>query len=158
MALRYLLITVSVLAVWLIAVFAVQRFINREVSNLKIVDLEINGIKIEAELADNFLSRAQGLSGRKSLDENKGMLFVFGNLATRSFWMKDMNFPIDIIWINGDKVAGFAENAPIPANPPAGGGIPSFKSPERVDKVLELPAGSVQKIGIKAGDEIKYKQ
>jgi len=68
--------------------------------------------------------------------------------------MKDMNFPIDIIWISGNKIVGFAENAPIPDE----NGTASFKSPEPIDRVLELPAGSVQRIGIKAGDEIKYKQ
>jgi uncharacterized protein len=149
--LKYLLIAVSVLIVWLAAIFVIQKVLSREMAELKITELEINGIKIEAEVADTFLSRMRGLSGRKNLAENKGMFFIFGDSSARSFWMKDMNFPIDIIWINGDKVVGFAENAPVPDEK----GIPSFRSPEAVNKVLELPAGSVKRIGIKIGDEIK---
>jgi hypothetical protein len=154
MALKYFLITISVLAVWLIAIFSIQKFLSKEMPELRTINLEISGMEIEAEMADNFFSRMRGLSGRKSLEEGRGMLFVFDSPAVRSFWMKGMNFPIDIIWISGNKVVGFAENAPIPDE----NGIASFKSPEPADRVLELPAGSVQKIGIKAGDGIKYKQ
>jgi hypothetical protein len=151
MVLRYLLIIILVLAVWLAAIFIIQKILNKPSSGLRTEKLFINGTEIEAEIADNFFLRMKGLSGRKSLEEGRGMLFIFNDSAVRSFWMKDMNFPIDIIWINGDKVVGFAENAPVPDK----NGIPSFKSPEPVDKALELPAGSVQGIGIKAGDEIK---
>jgi len=75
--LRYLAIIISVLAVWLVAIFAVQRFLNSASSDLEKTSLEINGIKIEAEVADNFLSRMRGLSGRKSLEEGTGMFFIF---------------------------------------------------------------------------------
>ena len=139
------------MVVWLVAVFVIQRILNKEMAGLKTVQLEINGSKIEAEVADTFFSRMRGLSGRENLGENKGMLFVFDSPAVQSFWMKGMKFPIDIIWINNDEVVGFAENAPTPD----GLNIPSFSPPSAVDKVLELNAGSVQRIGIKKGDEIK---
>jgi len=150
--LKYLLITISVLIVWALAALAIHRFLNKETDDLKIIQLEISGIKIEAEVADNFLSRMQGLSGRESLGEGKGMLFIFNGSAVRSFWMKDMNFPIDIIWIKDDEIVGFVENAPIPEAVK----IPSFRSPSDVDKALELNAGSVKKFNIQIGDKIKY--
>lgn len=150
--LKYVLIILAVMIVWVIAVFVVQKIINKEITDLKTAQVKINGTTIEAEIADGFLSRMRGLSGRESLGENKGMLFIFGNSAVQSFWMKDMNFAIDIIWFDNDKVVGFAENA----QPPKDGNISSFRSPSAVNKVLEINAGSVKKLGIKIGDNILY--
>ncbi len=42
------------------------------------------------------------------------MLFIFGTGATQTFWMKDMNFALDMIWISGNTVAGFSQNVPAP--------------------------------------------
>lgn len=111
--------------------------------------LEIGNNKFEVEIADNAILQARGLSGRESLPENKGMLFVFDGPAIQNFWMAGMKFPLDIIWVHGDKVAGFAENVP-----PAAGIPKIYSSPEPVDKVLEINAGLVKKLKIKAGDKI----
>lgn len=54
-------------------------------------------------LADSDKERKKGLSGRSSLREKESLLFVFEEKAIPSFWMKDMNFPIDIIWIDESK-------------------------------------------------------
>ena len=111
--------------------------------------LEIGNNKFEIEIADNAILQARGLSGRESLPENQGMLFIFDGPAIQNFWMAGMKFPLDIIWIHGDKVAGFAENVPPVA------GIPKiYPSPEPVDKVLEINAGLVKKLGIKIGDRV----
>ena len=53
-------------------------------------------MKIKVELAITPEARAQGLSGRPSLSENEGVLFVFDKPDKYSFWMKNMNFPLDI--------------------------------------------------------------
>ncbi len=111
--------------------------------------LEIGNNKFEVEIADNVILQARGLSGRESLPENKGMLFIFDRLAIQNFWMAGMKFPLDIIWIRGDKVAGFAENVP-----PAAGIPKIYPSSEPVDKVLEVNAGLVGKLKIKTGDRI----
>ncbi|MBN2422422.1 DUF192 domain-containing protein [Candidatus Woesearchaeota archaeon] len=62
-----------------------------------------NNICIDAEVKDSPEEREQGLMYRKTLEENKGMLFVFEEPDEYGFWMKNMNFPIDIIWLNEDK-------------------------------------------------------
>ena len=73
--------------------------------------LEIGGVKLEIEIADTATARAQGLSGRPILPENTGMLFVFNTADYYNFWMKDMYFPIDIIWLNDDwRVIDLTEN------------------------------------------------
>jgi len=57
---------------------------------------------IEVELADTEAKRRTGLMFRYSLDDNKGMFFVFNNLSDHTFWNKNVNFPIDIGFFNDD--------------------------------------------------------
>ena len=80
------------------------------------------------------------------------MLFLFEKSSKRSFWMAGMNFPLDIIWINGNKIVDISKDA----QPPKNIGLPAIISPStKIDKVLELSAGAVEKFNIKIGDEIK---
>ena len=66
--------------------------------------VSLAGKTLNVEVADTSLKQAQGLSGRSGLSEDEGMLFVYNESHMGNFWMKDMIMPIDIIWINGDKV------------------------------------------------------
>lgn len=92
-----------------------------------------------ARLAETPAQLERGLSGTKHLGSNEGMLFVFDHDAKWSIWMKDMNFPIDIIWMDQDKkVVHIVKNAS-PDNYPQERFTP--KSDARY--VLEVPAGSV---------------
>ncbi len=116
----------------------------------KLQVVKIGDASFEVEIADNPIAQAKGLSGRESMAENKGMLFLFGDSGARSFWMQGMKFPLDIIWINGDEIAGISENLP-----PAGfGDVEIYRSPENADKVLEINAGLAAKYGIKIGAKI----
>ena len=65
--------------------------------------IQIGTATVQIEIVDTDELRTQGLSGRKQLGENQGMLFVFEKPGRYGFWMKEMNFPIDIIWIGQDK-------------------------------------------------------
>jgi uncharacterized protein len=60
----------------------------------------INGYNISAFIADTNEKRTNGLSRVENLDKDQGMLFVLDYPSKQGFWMKEMNFPIDIIWIN----------------------------------------------------------
>jgi uncharacterized membrane protein (UPF0127 family) len=114
----------------------------------------IGSVSFDSEIASTITEQACGLSGRAILGEREGMFFAFDSGGTQNFWMKDMKFPIDMIWISGNKVAGFAENA-LPPN--AGDHLWNLKiytSPSNVDKVLEVPAGTVAKNNIKVGDAV----
>ncbi len=91
-----------------------------------------------------------GLSGKKSLPKNQGMLFVFDKPDFYSFWMKNMKFPIDIIYIHGDKVTTVIKNA----KPVQDGDLPIYQPREQSDKVLEINAGLSEKYGIKNGSEV----
>ncbi len=105
----------------------------------------LGGKEFLVEIADTREKYIRGLSGRNSLDEDKGMLFLFDKLDTYGFWMKDMKFPIDIIWINGDKVVYVLPTV----NP---GSYPNiFTPPVSADKVLEINAGLSRKFDITEG-------
>ncbi len=116
--------------------------------------LNIDRVTFNVEIASTALEQARGLSFRPSLGANDGMLFIFGAGGVQSFWMKDMNFPLDIIWISGNTVVGFAQNAP--AEPGVLAPISSIVySPANTDKVLEVNAGTVAKYNIRVGDTVK---
>lgn len=115
-------------------------------------EMKVGSVTFTVEIATSTVEQARGLSFRTGLDAGHGMLFIFRRGGIQNFWMKDMNFPLDIIWIAKDRVAGFAENAP--AEP--GVAMPSniYSSPDGVDKVLEVNAGTVKAENIKEGDAV----
>lgn len=101
------------------------------------------------ERAETPAAQAQGLSGRKDIPENFGMLFVFPVAETRTFWMKDMLVPIDIIWLDdAGRIIGI-EASVSPDTYPA-----VFHSPVAVRYVLEMRAGSVAARGWTIGTHV----
>lgn len=96
--------------------------------------------KVAVEVETNAADQARGLSGRASLPAGSGMLFVFDSDAYRPFWMKDMQFSIDIIWIDssGRVVTVIPNLSPDTyyAHPPQ-----TFVSTLPARYVLEVPAG-----------------
>jgi len=118
----------------------------------KIAAVELSGAKVKAEIADNPLTQTKGLMFHKPLAENEGMLFKFGHEDYYSFWMMNVSFPIDMIWISSEKkVVYIAEHAE-----------PCFLNcklytPDRKAKyVLEVKDGFVKRHEIKVGDAIKF--
>ena len=116
--------------------------------SLKLVSFS-NGQQIVAEVVSTEISREKGLSDRDYIDQDNGMLFIFDTPGLYPFWMKNMRFPIDIVWIENDTVIGFEENIQ-PENPP----IRSYRPELPVDKVLELKSGTVELFKIKIGDKL----
>lgn len=109
---------------------------------------------IEVELAMTQEEQDAGLSNRISLELNDGMLFVFEEEGDYPFWMKDMKFPLDIIWINkSGSVVDMFENAD-PCNGPVCIGI----YPEaNASYVLEVNAGTINKLKLKLSDNVEIK-
>jgi len=114
-----------------------------------ISSVEIGDTIFEVEVVDTTQERTKGLSGRESLSADEGMLFVFEKSDIYPFWMKDMNFPIDIIWINEDlKVVYIKENA-------TPGSFPKIFTPDNSALyVLEVSAGITTDKKIKIGDDV----
>jgi len=116
--------------------------------------LNIDSAVFTVEVASTSLEQTRGLSFRPSLGASDGMLFTFSAASVQSFWMKDMNFPLDMIWINGAVVIGFSQNVPAPAPGTALWNLPVYISPGDADKVLEVNAGTVAKYNIRVGDSV----
>lgn len=117
-----------------------------------VIRIKNQGFKIE--VADTAYLRSRGLSGRESLPEDAGMLFVFGSSSAQTFWMKGMRFPLDIIWIRNDRIVGIEKNVPPESDTPVLG-LKLYSSPEPVDKVLEINAGLSERYGFEVGDRVE---
>lgn len=107
------------------------------------------------EVADTDDKRTKGLSGRENLEENRGMLFVFEKPDLYSFWMKEMKFPIDILFIKNDKIITIHQNVPPPKNNVPLYQLPLYKPKETANYVLEINTGLSQKYNFKEGDSVE---
>ena len=108
------------------------------------------------ELAATPEERFQGLSGRPNLAAGTGMLFVFEQEGSRSFWMKDMRFPLDMVWIDAQcLVVDITRNAPPPEPGQALSDLPTFGPSAPVVYVLEINAGESEP-GIRPGSRAAF--
>ena len=117
-----------------------------------IEQIQINGSTLSVEIADTQSKRAKGLGEKTSLASDSGMLFIFPEASRHSFWMKGISFPLDFIWIRGDKVVGILQNVPPPAVGQDDSSLPIYQPGVDVDKVLEVNTGTIQRLNIKVGD------
>jgi uncharacterized protein len=114
----------------------------------------VNGFAILADLAITDEDQIKGLSIRDQMNENEGMLFVYGEPSRQSFWMKDMKFPIDIIWLNETGSVVHVEENLRPCVPSLE--CPSFSPNENAQYVLETVAGFADKHHLKIGTDIDF--
>lgn len=112
----------------------------------------INNTKYSVEVANDDKTRQIGLSGKKSLDQNKGMLFVFPKKDKYGFWMKNTLIPLDMIFINDDKVVHIVKNAK--PEKEVEGALPIYTTPNEANYVLEVNAGEADKNKFKNGDKV----
>ena len=113
--------------------------------------LTIGDAHLSVALALTGAQQEQGLSGTTALASDQGMLFVFTTDSIVPFWMKDMNYPLDIIWISADKqVADISPNLS-PATYPN-----SFSPKLPVRYALEVPAGFTKAEGIVVGTQVSF--
>lgn len=95
--------------------------------------------------------RERGLSGRGQLADNEGMLFQFEQPSLHCFWMKDMKFPIDIVWLNSDMmVIDLRENVS-PDSYPA-----QFCPAQNASYVIEVRAGLTKMAQVDLGDRLQF--
>ena len=118
------------------------------------VYVTLNDQSLIADISATDEQRITGLTGKDTLAENEAMLFVFENEAEHIFWMKDMKFPIDIIWIDSDKsVVDLEHNLP-PCN--AGILCTTYMPDGNSLYVLETVGGFAQKYGIVKGTPVEF--
>jgi uncharacterized protein len=112
--------------------------------------IHVGEIPLQVDIADTDETRIKGLSGRERLTEVKGLLMVFDKADYHSIWMKDMRFPIDVIWISEDlTVVGITEMLTPESYPK------TFRPPVPVKYVLETYPGYAETFGIRNGAQVR---
>ena len=100
------------------------------------------------EVVSSSQDISRGLMYREGLDEGMGMLFVFGSEGRHGFWMKNMKFSIDMMWISGDGRVVHVEHS-VPAC--GEGSCRGYASSENAKYVLETRANFGAENGIDVG-------
>lgn len=104
-----------------------------------------------ATIAKTDSSREQGLSGTSPLRPDQAMIFVFDKDGKWPMWMKDMDYPLDIIWLDKDKeVVYIVKNA----SPDSYPDVFTPNAPARY--VVEVPAGTVDTKAIRTGSSVVF--
>lgn len=120
-------------------------------SSLSVQDAQIGETFLSLYVADEPAEHARGLSYISALPEGTGMLFMFSESYIPRFWMKDMQFTLDILWIDADGVIVDMDHNVAPET------YPDVFSPEiPVQYVAELPAGFATENNIEVGDALLF--
>jgi len=116
----------------------------------RILHCTLGGETLSLEVADTNILRERGLSGHQPLATNEGMIFIFSSDDKYGFWMKEMTFPIDILWLDANyRIVDVKESA----SPNSYPGIFTPVSPARF--VLELSSGFFTAHSLKVGDALQ---
>lgn len=106
---------------------------------------------LDLEVARTPQQRRLGLMYRRSLAENRGMLFLFDSPRVVRFWMKNTLIPLDMIFLRDGRVEKVVTSAPPCEVSPC----PSYGMEETaVNQVIELPAGRASELGVQVGDRL----
>lgn len=112
--------------------------------------LQVRGSTFAVLLADTAAETEQGLSGRQDLPSDQAMLFMFNKPDIRCFWMKDMKFNLDMVWLDHNKQVNAIEQNVSP------GTYPDSFCHVNARYVLEFNAGTVRQLGLKIGDKFRF--
>lgn len=137
----------AVIVVFMLAAFSGWFLMERQASKRTV---KVGGHSFQVDLADDMNERTRGLSGRQLLGPMNGMLFVFDDDANTCIWMKDMHFPIDIVWFDASGVLVDTATDVSPQTFPN-----SFCSDKPAKYVLEIPAGTVEKLELPLGAKLE---
>lgn len=108
---------------------------------------------VQVEVAQNNSQREIGLMFRPNLEANRGMLFIFDAPDRYGFWMKNVKFPLDIIWIAEDKtIVDLKIDLPACPTEPC----PTYVPAAPAKYAVEVNAGSVVKWGLRIGDKVNF--
>lgn len=138
---------------WFILFFGSTTTVAYEIDYAHAIITTSAGNEITVEVADTVEKRSLGLGNRPGLKKGWGMLFVFGKRKQHRFWMKRMQFPLDIIWLDNHRIVHILRNAQ-PAIP---GEKPQIMSPPLpANFVLEIDAGRASELKLQLGQSLQY--
>lgn len=116
--------------------------------NYPIKKVVLGGKTFRLYVADNQMRQSKGLSGLDKMPEDAGMIFIFKNRGFYSFWMKEMNFPLDFVFLDGNLVVYQIENV-APSSFPH-----TFTADKKFDKAIELNSGTISRLKISQNDKL----
>lgn len=116
--------------------------------------VEVGGEVFAVELADTASEQKEGLGGREEIPAGTGMLFQFGERAEHQMWMAGMQVPIDIAWIDDDRVIGTATLDPCTEVDQTT--CPRWTAPGSATALLEVPAGALADVA--DGDAVELRE
>ncbi len=120
-----------------------------------VTTVTVRNTSFAVDVAVTRKEKEVGLGFRDSLAPDRGMLFVYDHKEVFPFWMKNMRFPIDIIWIDDRTIVDISKNVPVSDKPV--GELPIYHPIVPVDKVLEVNAGVTDTYNIAIGDKVVIK-
>jgi uncharacterized protein len=139
-------------------VFGEGERLNSDEANTKSlpnkVNITINDVILQADVALTADEQTKGLSIKDTLQSNEGMLFPYEAPRILSFWMRDMKFPIDILWLGADKKVVHIEESLQPCSPLLP--CPSYAPDVQAQYVLETVAGFSSSNGITEGTHVEF--
>jgi hypothetical protein len=124
------------------------------VGEYKKVNVTVNGVQLVADVAATGEQRSKGLAVKDSLAEHESMLFVFSKANDYQFWMKDMKFAIDIMWLDTDRKVVHVERSLEPCEPDEP--CPTYGSGADSQYVLETVAGFAEKYDVTEGTLVEF--
>lgn len=128
-----------------------QAVVPGEAFAYSVTPLQLGDRIITLQIADSADKQQLGLGKRSKLSPDRGMVFTYPNEQQRCFWMKDMNFPIDIIWLDGMKLIVTIESDLKPETYPK-----TFCPDKSAQYVIELRPGTAKATGMKAGQTLDF--
>lgn len=140
-----------VITILLIAFAAISIFFAVKERSDNATKIHLGNKVFSYEVADNDFLRAKGLGGRSYIPEDQAMLFVFDNTDTHCFWMKDMKFSIDILWLNESKDVIHVEKNVSPSSYPK-----SYCPMVNAWYVVEVRSGIADKLGLSTGSKVNF--
>lgn len=144
----FIIYGILIVAVILLALFKFRNLLPFDSKQ----EVSINNHKFSVEVVQSDKDKTIGLTKYNSLAQNQGMLFVFDHKGLYAFWMKNMKFPIDMIFISDGKVVSIVSDAQ-PADKNATN-PPMYTPSQPVNDVLEINAGLSKKYNINKGDTV----
>ncbi len=153
---KILAVILGILIIFILGIFVYRNFITgpiytSECGNYSEQDIILGNKNLKTIIADDYCKLTLGLSGKTGLNADEGMLFAFDKPGNYGFWMKDMEFPLDILWISDSfSVVGVEKNLATDTYPTV------FGENYEARYVLEVPAGFSDKNNIKVGDSMKF--
>ena len=115
----------------------------------------VNNRMVKVLYADTYERQYRGLGGRDDIGEYEGMYFIFPFEGKLSMVMRDMRFPIDVIWLKSGEVVDIRKDLR-PEQVRKGRSLTVYENSSPADSFLELRAGGSDRLNIKVGDKLIF--